>query len=155
MRHLPTPISYYLLALNCLLSRLWPYNHSPSSFHLHHCLLKCKHWRLSKRWIPHTWAPTRTRLRRRPRPPQPPVHRRRAICTAMNIGSSSHGLASLDDVIQHITTSSNPQNLKSYLNSFAPKESRETILASTLGSGQDPLSVLDPAINTLGFLYIL
>ncbi len=75
--------------------------------------------------------------------------------TIMNAGSSSHGLASLDDVIKHITTSNNASTLKAYLNSFAPKESRETILASTIGSGQDPLTLLDPSRNTLGYLYIL
>ncbi|KAI0698795.1 hypothetical protein C8Q76DRAFT_757488 [Earliella scabrosa] len=73
----------------------------------------------------------------------------------MNIGSSSHALASLDDVLNHITTSNNPNSLHSYLKSFAPKDMRETILASTLGSGQDPLVVLDPSQNTLGYLYIL
>ncbi|KAI0633148.1 hypothetical protein C8Q77DRAFT_1058791 [Trametes polyzona] len=65
------------------------------------------------------------------------------------------GLASLDDVLQHITTSSNPSTLHHYLKSFAPKDVRDTILASTLASGQDPLSVLDPQRNTLGYLYIL
>ncbi|RPD63474.1 hypothetical protein L227DRAFT_497116 [Lentinus tigrinus ALCF2SS1-6] len=73
----------------------------------------------------------------------------------MNVGSSSHGLASLDDVVQHITSSNNPSTLKAYLNSFAPKESRETILASTFAGGQDPLALLDPSRNTLGYLYIL
>ncbi|KAI1791382.1 hypothetical protein LXA43DRAFT_1011288 [Ganoderma leucocontextum] len=68
-------------------------------------------------------------------------------------GASGHGLPSLDDVLTQITTHS--PNLASYLRSFAPREVRETILASTLGSGQDPLTVLDPQRNTLGFLYIL
>ena len=73
----------------------------------------------------------------------------------MNVGSSSQGLASLDDVLTHITTATNPNTLNHYLKSFAPKDVRETILASTLGSGQDPLTVLDPSRNTLGYLYIL
>lgn len=73
----------------------------------------------------------------------------------MNVGSSSHGLPSLDDLFQHITTNNNPTSLNSYLKSFAPKDIRETILSGTLGSGQDPLTILDPSINTLGYLYIL
>ncbi|KAI0758755.1 hypothetical protein C8Q74DRAFT_1299769 [Fomes fomentarius] len=73
----------------------------------------------------------------------------------MNAGPLLHGLASLDDVFQHITTSNNPTTLNSYLKSFAPKDPRETILSGTLGSGQDPLTILDPSINTLGYLYIL
>ncbi|KAM5541026.1 hypothetical protein V8D89_005337 [Ganoderma adspersum] len=68
-------------------------------------------------------------------------------------GASGHGLPSLDDVLTQITT--NAHNLASYLKTFAPRDVRETILASTLGSGQDPLAVLDPQTNTLGFLYIL
>ncbi|KAH9886665.1 hypothetical protein C8Q73DRAFT_714825 [Cubamyces lactineus] len=69
--------------------------------------------------------------------------------------SQASGNASLDDVLQQITTSNNPSALNHYLKTFAPKESRDTILASTLSSGQDPLSVLDPQSNTLGYLYIL
>ena len=69
--------------------------------------------------------------------------------------SQAGGSASLDDVLQQITTSNNPSTLNHYLKTFAPKESRDTILASTLSSGQDPLSVLDPQSNTLGYLYIL
>ncbi len=65
------------------------------------------------------------------------------------------GPTSLDDVLQQLTTSTNINSLHHYLKSFAPKESRDIILASTLSSGQDPLSVLDPQRNTLGFLYIL
>ncbi|KAI8996251.1 hypothetical protein BD414DRAFT_477249 [Trametes punicea] len=75
----------------------------------------------------------------------------------MNVpGSSQTGAsASLDDVLSQITTSSSPSSLNQYLRSFAPKESRDTILASTLSSGQDPLTVLDTRTNTLGILYIL
>ncbi|CDO75711.1 hypothetical protein BN946_scf184493.g9 [Trametes cinnabarina] len=69
--------------------------------------------------------------------------------------SQTGGHASLDDVLNQITTTSSSSSLNQYLKSFAPKESRDTILASTLSSGQDPLSVLDPRSNTLGFLYIL
>ncbi|KAI0772311.1 hypothetical protein BD413DRAFT_544080 [Trametes elegans] len=64
-------------------------------------------------------------------------------------------LASLEDVLQHITTNNNPSVLNHYLKSFAPKEVRDTILASTLSNAEDPLLALDPQENTLGFLYIL
>ena len=77
-----------------------------------------------------------------------PCHRKMSAA-----GVSGHGLPSLDDVLTQITI--HAPNLSSYLKTFAPKEVRETILASTLGSGQDPLSVLDPHRNTLGYLYIL
>ncbi|TBU54939.1 hypothetical protein BD310DRAFT_826881 [Dichomitus squalens] len=70
-------------------------------------------------------------------------------------GASGHGLPSLDDVFTQITTNPNVANVASYLKTFAPREVRETILASALGSGQDPLTVLDPHRNTLGYLYIL
>lgn len=73
----------------------------------------------------------------------------------MHVGSSAQGLASLDDVLTHVTTTTNPSSLNLYLKSFAPKEVRDSILASLLGSGQDPLTVLDPERNTLGYLYIL
>lgn len=76
----------------------------------------------------------------------------------MNTAGSSQtagSFASLDDVLHQLTTSTNLNNLHHYLKSFAPKESRDIILASTLSSGQDPLSVLDPQRNTLGYLYIL
>ncbi|KAI9058652.1 hypothetical protein FKP32DRAFT_1596958 [Trametes sanguinea] len=65
------------------------------------------------------------------------------------------GNASLDDVLNQITTTNNLNSLNHYLKTFAPKESRDTILASILATGQDPLSVLDPQRNTLGYLYIL
>ncbi|KAI0820144.1 hypothetical protein BC628DRAFT_1399117 [Trametes gibbosa] len=75
--------------------------------------------------------------------------------SAAGTSQTTSGLASLDDVLQQITTSTNPNTLHHYLKSFAPKEVRDVILASTLSSGQDPLSALDPERNTLGFLYIL
>ncbi|KAI0673253.1 hypothetical protein C8Q78DRAFT_970329 [Trametes maxima] len=76
----------------------------------------------------------------------------------MSIAGTSQttsGLASLDDVLNQITTSSSATSLNHYLKSFAPKESRDTILASIQPNGQDPLTVLDPSRNTLGVLYIL
>ncbi|KAG5641555.1 hypothetical protein DXG03_004782 [Asterophora parasitica] len=62
---------------------------------------------------------------------------------------------SLDSILTQITTSTKPATLNQILRNALPKESRDTILASALGSGQDPLSVLDVRENTLGVLYIL
>ncbi|KAG5649762.1 hypothetical protein H0H81_002140 [Sphagnurus paluster] len=62
---------------------------------------------------------------------------------------------SLDSILQQITTSNNAAALNHTLRNALPKESRDTILASVLGSGQDPLCVLDVRQNTLGVLYIL
>ncbi|KAJ8701401.1 hypothetical protein PTI98_000191 [Pleurotus ostreatus] len=62
---------------------------------------------------------------------------------------------SLDSIIQQITTSNNIRALDQTLRNSLPKEARETILASMLPGGQDPLAILDPRANTLGVLYIL
>lgn len=106
------------------------------------------------------WAPSYTCPHRLPPLPRcfgrSPRHC--ALGTTMNTAGSSQtagSFASLDDVLHQLTTSTNLNNLHHYLKSFAPKESRDIILASTLSSGQDPLSVLDPQRNTLGYLYIL
>ncbi|KAG6905592.1 hypothetical protein DXG01_001811, partial [Tephrocybe rancida] len=62
---------------------------------------------------------------------------------------------SLDTILTQITTSNNATALNHSLRTNLPKESRDTILASTLSSGQDPLTVLDMRENTLGVLWIL
>jgi COP9 signalosome complex subunit 3 len=62
---------------------------------------------------------------------------------------------SLDGILNQITTSNNISALNHTLRNSLPKEARETILASPLASGQDPLSVLDMRANTLGVLYIM
>ncbi|KAG6819781.1 hypothetical protein H0H93_008696 [Arthromyces matolae] len=62
---------------------------------------------------------------------------------------------SLDAVLNQITTSNNADALNSYLKSNLSKDTRDTILASLLSSGQDPLTVLDMRQNTLGVLWIL
>ena len=107
--------------------------------------------RLSKRWLLAPGYPGRAH--RAPHPPPLPLLRTPYSAKMAHAGASGHGLPSLDDVLTQITT--NAQHLASYLKTFAPRDVRETILASTLGSGQDPLTVLDPQTNTLGFLYIL
>ena len=63
--------------------------------------------------------------------------------------------ATLDQIFQDITTSNDQKVLHERLKHFTPKDARDAILASTLSSGQDPLSVLDPERNTIGCLYIL
>jgi len=61
----------------------------------------------------------------------------------------------LDAVLHQITTANNLVALNHTLRNNLPRESRDIILASSLSSGQDPLSVLDLRVNTLGVLYIL
>jgi len=62
---------------------------------------------------------------------------------------------SIDSILQLITTSSNPEYIDQHLRNIKPREARDLLLASPLPDGQDPLSVLDPQVNTLGMLYIL
>ncbi|THH22530.1 hypothetical protein EUX98_g8166 [Antrodiella citrinella] len=61
----------------------------------------------------------------------------------------------LDQIFTDITTIDDPKTLNDKFKSFTLKETRDTILSSMLGGGQDPLSILDPERNTIGFLYIL
>ena len=68
---------------------------------------------------------------------------------------SSNDSQSLDGIVQQITTTTNFNTLLQTLKTALPKEARDVILASSLSSGQDPLSVLDVRENTLGVLYIL
>ena len=70
-------------------------------------------------------------------------------------GSSTQaalGSHSLDDILTRITTETNQHTLNVYLKS---KDVPSSVLAGTLSNGQDPLAVLDPHRNTLGYLYIL
>ncbi|KAH9912361.1 uncharacterized protein BXZ73DRAFT_93201 [Epithele typhae] len=76
----------------------------------------------------------------------------------MTTRASAHGaqaFVSLDDVVTRITTTPPTAQLAQFLRTFAQKETRDAVLASTLGSGQDPLAVLDPVRNTLGYLFVL
>lgn len=62
----------------------------------------------------------------------------------------------MEAIIQEIIGTPNPGQLQPKLKDFKPnKETRDQILAGMLPSGEDPLSLLDPAANTLGYLYIL
>jgi COP9 signalosome complex subunit 3 len=62
---------------------------------------------------------------------------------------------SLDGILNQITTTNNYAMLNHTLRNSMHKDIRDTILASPLASGQDPLSVLDLRTNTLGVLYIM
>ncbi|TFK33362.1 hypothetical protein BDQ12DRAFT_727800 [Crucibulum laeve] len=61
---------------------------------------------------------------------------------------------SLDNIISQITTSNNGAALRHTIRQY-PRDILEPILASSLGSGQDPLDVLDSRVNTIGMAYIL
>ena len=65
-------------------------------------------------------------------------------------------LKTLDDLLQYLTTTTDgPAAVNNTLKNFGTKETRDALLASTLGGGQDPLEILSPETNTLGYLYIL
>ncbi|KZT32261.1 hypothetical protein SISSUDRAFT_1028642 [Sistotremastrum suecicum HHB10207 ss-3] len=69
---------------------------------------------------------------------------------------SSKDTISLNNVITYLTTeNAEPTNIVGYLRSVASKDVGETILASLLAGGQDPLDILNPVQNTLGYLFIL
>jgi COP9 signalosome complex subunit 3 len=61
----------------------------------------------------------------------------------------------MDSVLHLITTADSIEVLNYNLRTALAREIRNTVLASMLASGQDPLSVLDMRANTLGILYIL
>ena len=74
-----------------------------------------------------------------------------------NIISSGSYQPSLEDIITRITgaqTIPDILNLQAYLTSSLNKHT-EGVLASILQGGQDPLALLDPVTNTLGYLWIL
>jgi COP9 signalosome complex subunit 3 len=64
-------------------------------------------------------------------------------------------LQSLDDILAYIVSSPPSSTLNDKLGAVAKKEYGEAVLASVLHGGQDPLAALDPARNTIGYLYIL
>ncbi|KAF8157194.1 hypothetical protein B0H34DRAFT_712647 [Crassisporium funariophilum] len=61
----------------------------------------------------------------------------------------------IDHVLHQITTTNNIRDLNHVLKNGLARETKEAVLASSLSSGQDPLTVLDVQVNTLGVLYIL
>jgi COP9 signalosome complex subunit 3 len=63
----------------------------------------------------------------------------------------------LATIVQHITNAQ-PGSLSSLahiLKTFAPEDQRDAVLGGLLPGAQDPLALLNPRINTLGYLYIL
>jgi COP9 signalosome complex subunit 3 len=62
---------------------------------------------------------------------------------------------SMDAILNQITTTNSIAALNQMLRTALPRDVRDSILASPLASGQDPLSVLDVRTNTLGILYIV
>lgn len=84
--------------------------------------------------------------------PTPPLNASTPVPPPVLTGDASY---SLDSIFHLITTSNNLQTLHNTLRSGAPRDVRDTILASVLQSGQDPLMLLDARTNTLGYLYIL
>lgn len=71
------------------------------------------------------------------------------------MAASSSQNVSLDRVLLEITSTNNLGALNQTLRGFAPKDVRESLLASSLPNGQDPLAVLEIERHTLGALYIL
>lgn len=76
------------------------------------------------------------------------------MASSSNATASGSSQASLDAVLNEITSSQDDTKLNSFLNGYA-KEIREVLFAGLLSTGQDPLAILNVQNNTLGFLYLL
>ena len=61
----------------------------------------------------------------------------------------------LEHLVQFLLTTQNPQAVLQRLKTISKADSREQLIAGVLPSGQDPLDILDPEAQTLGYLYIL
>lgn len=62
----------------------------------------------------------------------------------------------MEQLMQLLTTVFEPPRLDAYFKKMGPtKETREALLVSFLPSGEDPLTILNVEVNTLGYLYIL
>jgi COP9 signalosome complex subunit 3 len=64
-------------------------------------------------------------------------------------------LATLEDIVTAVTTVTDQAALAQGLKSFLKRDVAEAILASSLPNNEDPLAVLDPRSNTIGYIYIL
>ncbi|KIM24188.1 hypothetical protein M408DRAFT_331937 [Serendipita vermifera MAFF 305830] len=64
-------------------------------------------------------------------------------------------LASLEDVVTAATTVSDAATLSMALKAFLKRDVAEPTLASMLANDQDPLALLNPLENTIGYLFIL
>lgn len=61
----------------------------------------------------------------------------------------------MDGILQQVTTADSIGGVANYLKSLNPKDLREQALASSLSSGQDPLTIVSAPTHTLAMLYIL
>lgn len=64
-------------------------------------------------------------------------------------------LNSLEDVVTAATTVTDLAALVQALKNLLKRDLAEQLLASKLANDEDPLALLDPRSNTLGYLYIL
>jgi COP9 signalosome complex subunit 3 len=64
-------------------------------------------------------------------------------------------LTSLEDVVTAATTVNDLAALAVALKALLKRDLAEPMLASKLANDEDPLALLDPGKNTLGYLYIL
>jgi hypothetical protein len=64
-------------------------------------------------------------------------------------------LTSLEDVVTAATTVNDIGVLAAALKTLLKRDLAEPMLASKLANDEDPLAMLDPGKNTLGYLYIL
>jgi len=71
-----------------------------------------------------------------------------SLSAVMNLGS-------LEDVVTAATTINDAGTLSMALKAFLKRDVAEHLLASSLANDQDPLALLNPRDNTLGYLYIL
>jgi hypothetical protein len=73
------------------------------------------------------------------------------------IMANTSAVPDLATVVQHITNAqpTNINALAHMLRSFDKDEQRDAILGGLLPGAQDPLAILNPRTNTLGYLYIL
>jgi hypothetical protein len=71
--------------------------------------------------------------------------------------ANAGNLPDLATVVQHITSAQpgSYAGLAHQLKSFGTEEQKDAILGGLLPGAQDPLALLHPRINTLGYLYIL
>lgn len=69
--------------------------------------------------------------------------------------SSNDPFHIMDGILQTVTSTQDAGHIANYLKSLTPRELREAALASTLSSGQDPLTMLHVTQNTLAVMYIL
>ncbi|KAG8801798.1 hypothetical protein FRC16_011113 [Serendipita sp. 398] len=68
---------------------------------------------------------------------------------------SNMSLTNLEDVVTAATTVTDSAVLANALRNFLKRDVAEHLLASSLPDDVDPLAILNPTTNTLGYLYVL